>query len=49
MLDPVQYYTTPGLAWNAALRMSKVESELIVEKDIYNLIDTSIRGGGGYL
>ena len=44
-LDPVHYYTTPGLAWDASLRMSKVKLELIVEKDIYNLIDTSIRGG----
>ena len=44
-LDPVHYYTIPGLAWDAALGMSKVKLELIVEKDIYNLIDTSIRGG----
>ena len=43
-LDPVHYYTTPGLAWDAALRMSKVNLELITDKDIYNIIDTSIRG-----
>ena len=24
-LDPVHYYTTPGLAWDAALRMSHVD------------------------
>ena len=23
--DPIQYYTTPGLAWDAALRMSRVD------------------------
>ena len=28
-LDPVHYYTTPGLAWDAALRMSCVDLELI--------------------
>ena len=43
--DPVHYYITPGLAWDAALRMSKVTLELITDKDIYNLIDTSIRCG----
>ena len=24
-LDPLHYYTTPGLAWDAALRMSRVD------------------------
>ena len=24
-LDPIHYYTTPGLAWDAALRMSHVD------------------------
>ena len=44
-LDPAHYYTTPGLAWDAALRMSKITLELITDVDIYNMIDTSIRGG----
>ena len=44
-LDPVHYYTTPGLAWDAALRMSEITLELITDVDIYNLIDTSIRDG----
>ena len=43
--DPAHYYTTPGLAWDAALRMSKITLELITDVDIYNMIDTSIRGG----
>ena len=37
-LDPLHYYTTPGLAWDAALRMSRVELELITDEN-------SIRGG----
>ena len=44
-LDPLHYYTTPGLAWDAALRMSRVELELITDENIYNLIENSIRGG----
>jgi len=27
-LEPAHFYTLPGLAWQAALRMSKVELEL---------------------
>ena len=38
-LDPA------GLAWDAALRMSKITLELITDVDIYNMIGTSIRGG----
>ena len=44
-LDPLHYYTTPGLAWDAALRMSRVELKLITDENIYNLIENSIRGG----
>ena len=43
-LDPLHYYTTPGLAWDVALRMSRVELELITDENIYNLIENSIRG-----
>ena len=44
-LDPLRYYTTPGLAWDAALRMPRVELELITDENIYNLIENCIRGG----
>ena len=43
-LDPVHYYTTPGLAWDSALRMSKVNLELITDRIIFDIVDTSIRG-----
>ena len=33
-LDPLHYYTTPGLAWDAALRMSRVDLELIIDENI---------------
>ncbi|VVC41594.1 Ribonuclease H-like domain [Cinara cedri] len=33
-LDPVHYYTTPGFAWNAMLRKTGIELELITDIDI---------------
>ena len=44
-LNPLHYYTTPGLSWDAELRMSRVEQELITDENIYNLIGNSISGG----
>ena len=44
-LDPLHLYTTPGLAWDAALRMSRVDLELITNENIYNMVENSIRGG----
>ena len=44
-LDPVHYYTTPGLAWDAALRMSRVDLQLITDIDMYHFVENSIRGG----
>ena len=44
-LDAVHYYTVPGLAWDAALKMSGVSLELITDIDMYHFIGKSIRGG----
>ena len=44
-LDDVQCYTAPGLAWDAALRMTRVSLELITDIDMYHFIGNSIRGG----
>ena len=38
-LDPLHYYTTPGLAWEAALKMSRVNLELITDIDMYTFIE----------
>jgi hypothetical protein len=44
-LDPMWYYTAPGLAWDAALGSTGVELELISDPDMYLLIEKGIRGG----
>ena len=44
-LDPIHYFTTPDLAWDAALRMSHVDLQLITDVDMYHFVENSIRGG----
>ena len=44
-LDPAHSWTVPGFAWNCALKMSRVELELITDPDIFLFFENSIRGG----
>ena len=44
-LDPLWYYTAPGLAWDACLKITGVELDLISDPDMYLLIEKGIRGG----
>ena len=44
-LDPAHYYTVPGLAWDAALKFTKVELDTIHDIDIYQFLERGIRGG----
>ena len=44
-LDPAWYYTDPGLAWDAALKVTKVELELLADPDMLLMIEKGIRGG----
>ena len=41
----MHYYTTPGLAWDAALGMSHVDLQLITDENMYNFVENSTRGG----
>ena len=44
-LDPAHYYTSPGLSWSAALRMTGVVLELLTDIDMHLFIENGIRGG----
>ena len=44
-LHPAHYYTAPGLAWDAALKVTKVELELLSDMDMLLMVEKGIRGG----
>ena len=44
-LDPLWYYTAPGLAWDAALKISNVKLELLTDPNKYLMVESGIRGG----
>ena len=44
-LDPAFYYTAPGLAWDAALKITKVSLELLKDYDMLMMVEKGIRGG----
>ncbi|XP_065667193.1 uncharacterized protein LOC136087681 [Hydra vulgaris] len=44
-LDPAWYCTSPGLAWDAALKKTKIKLELLSDYDMILMIKKGIRGG----
>ena len=44
-LDPAQYYTSPGLSWDALLKKTGVELELLTDFDQHLFIEKGLRGG----
>jgi hypothetical protein len=44
-LDPAWYYTSPGLAWDACLKMTKIKLELLSDPDMLRMIQKGTRGG----
>ncbi len=44
-LDALHYYTSPGLAWDAMLKYTGTELDLLSDSDMYLMIEKGIRGG----
>ena len=44
-LDPAHYYTAPGLAWDAMLKITKINLELLSDVDKLLMVEKGIRGG----
>ena len=44
-LDPVHYFTAPGLAWDACLKMTGINLELLSNQDMLLMFEKGIRGG----
>ncbi|KAL5259617.1 hypothetical protein ACHWQZ_G009911 [Mnemiopsis leidyi] len=44
-LDPCHYLSLPGFTWDAMLKMTGVQLELITDVDKYNFVEKNLRGG----
>ena len=44
-LDPAHYYTSPGLAWEACLKITGQHLELLSDYDMLMMFERGIRGG----
>ena len=44
-LDPVHYYTAPGLAWDACLKITGISLELLSDVNMLLMFEKGIRGG----
>ena len=44
-LDPSYYVSSPNLSWDAMLKITNVELECISDVDMFQMIDSGIRGG----
>ncbi|XP_022778387.1 uncharacterized protein LOC111319938 [Stylophora pistillata] len=44
-LEPCWYYTAPGLAWDACLKLTEIKLELLSDINMLHMFEAGIRGG----
>ena len=48
-LDPCHYFTSPGLSWDAMLKMTNIKLELMTNIDMFQFIEKGVQGGVSYI
>ena len=48
-LDPCHYFTSPGLSWDAMLKMTDIKLELMTDIDMFQFIEKGMKGGISYI
>ena len=48
-LNPCHYFSSPGLSWDAMLKMTKIKLELMTDIDMFQFIEKGLRGGISYI
>ena len=48
-LVPCHYFTSPGLSWDAMLKMTGIKLELMTDVDMFQFIEKGLRGGISYI
>ena len=48
-LDPCHYFISPGLSWDAMLKMTDIKVELLTGIDMFQFIEKGMRGGVSYI
>ena len=47
VLDPSNYFSSPELSWDAMLKKTEIELELISDIGMYLFVEKGMRGGKG--
>ena len=48
-LNPCHYFTSPGLWWDAMLKMTNIKLELMIDIDMFQFIEKGMCGGVSYI